>query len=1129
MTSVQSSVVLQHLRSILEPPAHSTATDAELLEAFVVRQEQAAFAALLRRHGPMVWSVSRRQLRQTADAEDVFQATFLLLARNGRRIRKSESVWSFLHGVAYRLAVRARKQQLRRQTYERKAGTMRTTPPPAEAARRELQEWLDQALAELPPKYRTALVLCYLEGKTQEEAAQQMGSPLGTVRCWLARGRALLRTRLARRGLTLSAEGFAALLAASSAPATMPPLLVQATLTAALPFAAGDTVAVSGISTSVAALLRAGQTTIRSVRWKHVLALFLTAGPIAAGTVASSLLTWGAPRKNEVDSAKPRAAAAESARTDRFRDPLPPEAIARIGTVRFRHGRPVTSLGFTPDGKQLLSGGEDGVRVWDAVTGKEVHHIAGESTRGRLRSSFSADGTRVATFEPLSQTRPVHVWEVRTGKKVGTFGWGEFVHVRFSLDGKLLAMIAADSTLELWDVFTGKEVRSWKTHEKLVRCALFTPDGKTILTGDMDKVIRLWDVATGRKVREIIGLLSEAYSVALSPDGKLLASIAHQERSARARYSEKFEDRIQIWDLPANKEVRQLIAPHIKRWEGNEFWEGFRALAFSADGTMLAVGTGDDLRIWDPRTGQEVRRIPFWYANPLALAFSPDGKTLAASLHGSTISRFDVTTAKEVPDSPQNHEQETILTRDGRTLATLAGKTILLWDPTTGQERQRLEGHGDHILSLHLANDGRTAFSNGLDNTLRVWDLTTGRELRRFHAEPFRMWPRLLAVSPDARILALRGEEKSVVLADAVTGKEIRRLELQAPQFGQMAAFTSDGRTLVLWGSDQNAHVWNVAAGKEVRKIPCQEDPRTPAEPGTHYVAALSPDGRLIGFGNAQRFIALCELATGQEIRRLENLPDGVASLAFSADGRTLAWSAWSDRTVHLVEVASGRERYQLRGHKGWITSLSFSADGTILVSGSMDATVLVWDLTGKLGTKARPLASEDLDACWSDLAGDDAARAYQTMRRLGASTTEVVPYLRKRLQPVAAVDEKRLVRLIEDLDSDQFVLRENAATELEKLGEVAIPACRHRLQGAPSAEVRRRLEALVKKHARQTWEPSREHLRASRALEVLEATGTPEARQLLRALAEGATGARLTQEARAALGRLARQAAAMP
>jgi RNA polymerase sigma factor (sigma-70 family) len=234
MANPQLSAVLQRLRDLAERAPPAAATDGELLEAFRARGDQAAFAALVRRHGPMVLGVGRRMLRREQDAEDVFQATFLLLAQKAGSVRDREAVSGWLHGVAQRLAARARARAACRGEHERRAGTLRPTATAPQAAWGELQDVLDEALRQLPAKYRRPLVLCYLEGKSHEAAARELGCPVGTLGSWLLRGRRLLRDRLARRGLTLSAGALATALLANGAAAAVPRALSELTVREAL-------------------------------------------------------------------------------------------------------------------------------------------------------------------------------------------------------------------------------------------------------------------------------------------------------------------------------------------------------------------------------------------------------------------------------------------------------------------------------------------------------------------------------------------------------------------------------------------------------------------------------------------------------------------------------------------------------------------------------------------------------------------------------------------------------------------------------------------------------------------------------------------------------------------------------
>jgi hypothetical protein len=218
-------------------------------------------------------------------------------------------------------------------------------------------------------------------------------------------------------------------------------------------------------------------------------------------------------------------------------------------------------------------------------------------------------------------------------------------------------------------------------------------------------------------------------------------------------------------------------------------------------------------------------------------------------------------------------------------------------------------------------------------------------------------------------------------------------------------------------------------------------------------------------------------------------------------------------------------ERCRFSGHQGDVASCTFSPDGKILASGSFDSTALLWDLTGRLqGGRLRPAAlqPDELQNLWTDLCGDDAAKAYRALWTLAAAPGQTVPFLQKHLEPAAPVDGKRIARLIGELDDDVFAMREKASAELEKLGQQAESALRKALEKPTSAEMQRRVERLLEKLEKPA--ASSERLRLARSLEVLEQMGTPAARSLLQALAKGAPEAWLTQEVKTILERLAKR-----
>lgn len=301
MSISQMSDVLRQLRTSALLRNTAGRTDGQMLEDFVKRHDEAALAALVHRHGPMVWGVCRRVLRHHHNAEDAFQATFLVFVRKAASIASRELLGNWLYGVAHQTALKARATRAKRNERERQVTPM---PEPAVAERdvwRDLQPVLDQELSRLPDKYRGVIVLCDLEGKSRKEAARHLGVPEGTVAGRLARARTMLAKRLARQGVTLSGGALAALIANNVASA-MPTPVLTSTIRAASLFAADQ--AAAGISVRVAALTEGVLKTMCNSNGKLALCAALAIGLITAG--------WGLygtqaadPERNAIDVVAP--------------------------------------------------------------------------------------------------------------------------------------------------------------------------------------------------------------------------------------------------------------------------------------------------------------------------------------------------------------------------------------------------------------------------------------------------------------------------------------------------------------------------------------------------------------------------------------------------------------------------------------------------------------------------------------------------------------------------------------------------------------------------------------------------------------------------------------------------------
>ena len=246
--------ILRHLRHAVLLSANDALSDAQLLESFLTDHDDAAFEALLRRHGPMVLGVCRRILRDPHDAEDAFQATFLVLVRKAGSLRSRALLAQWLYGVAYRTAMKARAMNAKRRSKEKAARGVAPSECPQEGAWEELLEHLDTELHRLPDKYRVAVVLCELQGKSRKEAARLLGLAEGTLSWRLAQARKLLAAKLARHADLFSAGALAAVLSQGLASACVPRALLAATTTAARQAAAGQVLAAGVVSAQVVTL-----------------------------------------------------------------------------------------------------------------------------------------------------------------------------------------------------------------------------------------------------------------------------------------------------------------------------------------------------------------------------------------------------------------------------------------------------------------------------------------------------------------------------------------------------------------------------------------------------------------------------------------------------------------------------------------------------------------------------------------------------------------------------------------------------------------------------------------------------------------------------------------------------------
>jgi WD40 repeat protein len=776
---------------------------------------------------------------------------------------------------------------------------------------------------------------------------------------------------------------------------------------------------------------------------------------------------------------------------ERDEEPLPPGAVLRLGSPRLSLAGQPRGIAFSPDGKTLAGcGGDDTVRLWDVATGKD-RAVLRTRPYGVVRLAYSTDGKRLAG---CSRGFGV-VWDATTLKEVLRFSAGNCQALAFSPDGGLLAVGDDDGSTALVDAKTGKEITRFKGHDKWVWTLAFSPDGKTLATGSFDGTARLWDV-NERAALGVIETRTNGFSaVGFLPEGNTVL-LGGQD------------GKVSFFDLDARKVVNTVAA-------GNG---GLTSLAVRGDGTVLATATEQTVRLWDTATGKEIRRIENLPRAVHHLAFSADGRTLAtAGLYAGRVQLWDAATGQELHPNDGHHGlvSSAHLTPDGKAAVTASyDRTVRVWDLGTGKVRHTLDLSEASFLTTALSADGKLIAAGTVRNKVRLYEPDTGKLVREIAAPPGDVTA--LAFTPDGKHV-LAGLAHGAVRVWDVGGTELATLAGHENAVFDLAV-AADGKTLASGSQGASVRLWDLAARKEVRQ--CRSG-------GGVGGVVLSPDGKSVACGDGRQ-VRVFDVATGEARHTLLGHQATVLKLAFSPDGRLLV-SSGADRALVVWDLEAGRPVARpITGRDTWF-SLAMSADGKRLLSGGSDTTAMLWDMEAlsKPAAEAKPLAAEELDRLWGDLGGDDLAAAHVAVWDL-ARQPKVEVYLKERLfgkQPAGL--EKRVRKLIEELDSDEFPVRENASKELRKLGPAVGPILNETLAGTPSLEVRRRIEFILEglKAQKDGLTPA-EAIRGSRVILALEWVGTKDAQEVLRALVFTDPPSQLTAEAREALSRLEKRPA---
>lgn len=764
---------------------------------------------------------------------------------------------------------------------------------------------------------------------------------------------------------------------------------------------------------------------------------------------------------------------------DRYQDPLPQDVLARLGSSRFRQPPRIQGICFSPDGRTIATHNGLWVCLWETATGRALwRHHDSKSVEQML---FSPDGKTLALGSPLGKIR---LWDAATGKPTAPFPpdssavlgrgvWG----VMFSADGRTLAALQ-NTTVALWDIPERKVHRSFPLPLRQgTQQVAFSPDLKHVAVAgawtNSREALQIWDIEAQAKV---FGSSEPTDFGSFSADGKVFA---------------------------APKEPDLLV------WRV----EGWQALPSAPEGQLglFARPNLEAVEICDRATGKVRAR---WHNPPTnaRLTFAPQG-TLAAAADGAQLRLFDLRRGEEIATPPGHTDVVGSLafSGDGKTLAASDG-TSCLWDVDSG--RCARLGRGSVVA---YSPDGKR-FVEGDSSRMSIWDVEQNKVVERLAPG---YWPSSLSWADADRHRVLCYQPGHLSVRDGPTGAVL--LDLGKSQEKITAAtLADDGRILaVASAADNTIQLWDVAQGSKLLTLTDAEE---------IAVLALSSTGLFLAAGTQTGHLEFWDIERQvRRYRRLEHgrmsgFPDAPASatqavtaLRFSPDGFTLV-SGGKDGGVIVWEALTGQRLRTFAGPPGGVSALAFTRAADRLASAASDTSILLRSLSPAGWKKDGPAPTPaELARFWEDLAGQDAARADRARWHLSEARAVAVEFLGRHLKPAPApVDPARLRELLAGLDNDRRAVREEASAELAGLGPKIEPTLRLMQAETKSAEVRVRLQLILTGLHARPWTP--EELRQARAIQLLSQTPSPETRKLLQSLADGDRNALQTRLAQVAL-----------